>query len=581
MKILIVDDDTTNRMVLSAYLKKDGYTVVAAENGEQAIAIFQSEEPDLILMDVMMPIMDGYEATRKIKSLTSDKFIPIIFLTAMTDEKALSRCVEVGGDDFLTKPYNRIILKAKIDALERVSQLYNTVYQQKRVLLSHQAHEAKEQEVARKVFDSILNPGCLSADNIQLHLSPMSLFNGDVVLAAVKPTGGLHILFGDFTGHGLAASLGALPLSDVFYTMTAKGYSISDVVREINHKLKQQLPTGMFLAACLVEIDINNMILKYWNGAIPAAFLHKGDTVVELKSRNLPLGILGDSSFSDKLDIIEIHDQDRVVLSTDGILEAENSNGKMFGLARFEKCLHYDFKADHKTDLNTELKENDVGLFQHILDTLDDFTQEQEQTDDVTLGVITCDIEHIKQLVSQKGEYKKFVSTHWEFNLHFYYDAIKELDPVPLINQIMGEIQGHHIQQDKLSTVLTELFCNSLDHGLLQLDSSMKSTPEGFMQFYSDREMRLNELDSGSISISVSNEPNEAGGELTIVFEDSGNGFNVKEVEKSNELAVAENGVIKFSGRGLSLIKNYCQSVTYNDKGNRIKCVYSWLNLDA
>ena len=283
MKILIVDDDKTNRLVLSAYLKKDGHTIVAAENGTEAIEVFQAEEPALILMDVMMPVMDGYEATKKIKSMTTDKFIPIIFLTAMTDEKSLSRCVEVGGDDFLTKPYNRILLKAKIDALQRVSRLYNTVNEQKHKLIIHKENEKKEQEVARKVFDSILNPGCLSSENIQLHLSPMSLFNGDVVLAAVKPTGGLHILFGDFTGHGLAASLGALPVSDIFYSMTAKGYSINDVAREINRKLKLQLPTGMFLAACLVEIDTINNMLKYWNGAIPGAFLHKGYSVVVLK----------------------------------------------------------------------------------------------------------------------------------------------------------------------------------------------------------------------------------------------------------------------------------------------------------
>ncbi len=586
MKILIVDDDRANRLILSAYLKKDGYTVVAAENGLEAIGIFQSEGPDLILMDVMMPVMDGYEATRRIKMMTVDKFIPIIFLTAMTDEKALSQCVEVGGDDFLTKPYNRTILKAKIDALERVSQLYNTVFQQKRELISHYEHEAKEQEVARKVFDSILNPGCLSSDNIQLHLSPMSLFNGDVVLAAVKPTGGLHILFGDFTGHGLAASLGALPLSDVFYSMTAKGYSISDIVRESNHKLKQQLPTGMFLAACLVEIDTNNMVLKYWNGAIPGAFLHKGDSIVDLKSKNLPLGILGDSVFSDKVDIIEIHDRDRIILTTDGILEAENSDGKMFGLERFEACLHYDLKvASDNLTINSlpaddsPPSELDADLFQHILDTLDDFTLEQEQTDDVTLGVITCDINYINQLASQKGAYKKFVPTHWKFDLYFFYDSIKSIDPVPLVNQIMGEIQGHQIQQDHLSTVLTEMFCNSLDHGLLELDSSLKSTPEGFMQFYSDKESRLNGLESGSILISVSNAPNDTGGELTIVFEDSGKGFDVKKMQ--NEMSsVDKDTPIKFSGRGLSLINNYCQSVTYNDSGNRIECVYSWLNND-
>jgi len=571
MKILIVDDDTTNRLVLGAYLKKDGYTVIAAENGQEAVDMFQSEAPELILMDVMMPVMDGYEATKKIKSLSVEKFIPIIFLTAMTDEKALSQCVEVGGDDFLTKPYNRVILKAKIDALERVSQLYNTVFEQKRILVSHKEHEVKEREVARKVYDSILTPGCLSAENIQLHLSPLSLFNGDVVLAAVKPTGGLHILFGDFTGHGLAASLGALPLSDIFYSMTAKGYSINDVVREINHKLKLQLPMGMFLAACLVEIDINNNVLKYWNGAIPAAYLYKGNSVVELKSQHLPLGILEDKSFNDKVDIIEIHDYDQVVLSTDGILETKNGDGTMFGKERFVKCLDFDIEKNKET--------NASNIFEHILEALDDFSGSHEQTDDITLGVITCDTDYINQLSSQQGNYKKFASSNWKFDMHFHYDAIKSIDPVPLINQILGEIQGHQIQQNGLSTVLTELFCNSLDHGLLQLDSSIKATPEGFMQFYSDKEMLLKDLDTGFIKISISNTPTETGGDLTIVFQDSGQGFDTSMLEKLS-LQIPNDTPQNFSGRGLSLINNYCNSVTHNEAGNCITCTYSWSNPD-
>lgn len=397
----------------------------------------------------------------------------------------------------------------------------------------------------------------------------MSLFNGDVVLAAVKPTGGLHVLFGDFACHGLAASLGALPLSDVFYSMTAKGYSIHDVVREINRKLKHQLPTGMFLAACLVEIDTINNILKYWNGAIPAAWLHKGDSVVELKSRHLPLGILDDSSFSDKVDIIKINDNDKVILSTDGILEAENSSGEMFGVERFTNCLQVNMNNIDSADNDSE-----IDLFEHILDTLDNFIQGQEQSDDITLGVISCDMDYIKQLVSQRGSYKKIVPTHWEFELLFYYDCIKTIDPVPLINQIMGEIQGHQIQQDKLSTVLTELFCNALDHGLLELDSSIKSSPEGFMQFYTDKEELLNKLDSGSIKISVKNIPNNTGGELFIIFEDSGQGFDVSSLEKTE----TDKESPLFSGRGLSLIKNYCQSVSFNDAGNRIECIYSWSN---
>ncbi len=111
--------------------------MVSAVNGQEAIDVFQQEEPDLVLMDIMMPVMDGYEATQKIKVLSQEKFTPIIFLMAMTDEQALRRCVDVGGDDFLSKHYNQVIIKAKIDALERMSQLYNTVYKQKRELVAH------------------------------------------------------------------------------------------------------------------------------------------------------------------------------------------------------------------------------------------------------------------------------------------------------------------------------------------------------------------------------------------------------------------------------------------------------------
>ncbi len=565
MKILIVEDDKTNQLILSKHLHNEGHSIIIAENGLQAIELFQQQQPDLIFMDVVMPIMDGYEATKQIKSMMADQFIPIIFLTAMTDDDSLYQCVKAGGDDFLTKPYKRTLIKAKIDALERVSQLYKTVTEQKLELIIHRENEKKEQEVARKVFDSILNPGCLSAKNIQLHLSPMSLFNGDVVLAAVKPTGGLHILFGDFTGHGLAASLGALPLSDIFYSMTAKGYSINDVVREINRKLKLQLPIGMFLAACLVEVDTTNNILKYWNGAIPAAFLLKQNDLLEMKSQHLPLGILADSAFSDKVEIIKLNDKDKIILSTDGILEAENSQSEMFGAQRFYDCLQD----------NSQASEN---LFEHILTTLDKFTQEQAQTDDVTLGVINCDFHYINQLASQKGGYKRFVPSHWQFDLHFYYDAIKAIDPVPLINQLMGEIQGHQIQQDKLSMVLTELFCNALDHGLLKLDSDMKTTADGFMQFYADKELRLHELHEGFIHISVNNEPTDNGGKLTIVFEDSGQGFDVQQLPVPGE---QKDKPLKFSGRGIQLIKNFCHSVVYNEVGNRVQCVYSWSNLDS
>ena len=88
LKVLLVDDDRINRVLLNAILK-EGYEVLQASDGKEAAKIFR-EQPDLVLMDVMMPVMDGYEATRIIKAESADRFVPVIFLTAVTDEQALA-----------------------------------------------------------------------------------------------------------------------------------------------------------------------------------------------------------------------------------------------------------------------------------------------------------------------------------------------------------------------------------------------------------------------------------------------------------------------------------------------------------
>jgi len=117
--ILIVDDEPTNCLLLETILLEEGHSVSCAENGREAVKLFEQQRPDLILMDIMMPEMDGYEATRLIKALAGEQFVPVIFLTGITDEYQLARCVECGGDDFLTKPYSKVTLNAKIESLSR------------------------------------------------------------------------------------------------------------------------------------------------------------------------------------------------------------------------------------------------------------------------------------------------------------------------------------------------------------------------------------------------------------------------------------------------------------------------------
>ena len=118
MKVLAVDDNRTNLHILQVFLKKLGHQVILAENGAEAVERFEADAPDLILLDIMMPVMDGFEAARRIKSLTQDHWTPIIFLSALNRDENLVEGLEAGGDDYLTKPINFVVLEAKLRSMQ-------------------------------------------------------------------------------------------------------------------------------------------------------------------------------------------------------------------------------------------------------------------------------------------------------------------------------------------------------------------------------------------------------------------------------------------------------------------------------
>ncbi|MEN8199158.1 MAG: diguanylate cyclase [Thermodesulfobacteriota bacterium] len=120
MKILLVDDTATERMLMATYLKKMGHEVIVGENGEQAVSLYSECQPDLILLDVIMPVMDGHEAARRIRAL-DDEWIPIIFLSAKTEADDIVAGIQAGGDDYLTKPVDRTVLSAKMHAMQRIA----------------------------------------------------------------------------------------------------------------------------------------------------------------------------------------------------------------------------------------------------------------------------------------------------------------------------------------------------------------------------------------------------------------------------------------------------------------------------
>ncbi|RDH84528.1 MAG: diguanylate cyclase response regulator [endosymbiont of Galathealinum brachiosum] len=122
MKVLLVDDTKTERLIISSYLEKMGHSVVVAENGKQAVSLYHSEKPDLVLMDVIMPEMDGHEAARQMRH-DENLWVPIIFLSGRVEPDDIFAGIEAGGDDYLTKPVDFRILEAKMISMTRIAKM--------------------------------------------------------------------------------------------------------------------------------------------------------------------------------------------------------------------------------------------------------------------------------------------------------------------------------------------------------------------------------------------------------------------------------------------------------------------------
>lgn len=572
MHILVADDNHTDLVILQTILRKEGHEVITASDGAKAVRAFEECSPDIVLLDALMPVMDGYEAARRIKKLSSERdvFTPIIFLTSLKDAPALAGCLQAGGDDFLSKPYNKMILQAKLRAFERVRQMHSTINDQREALKQNHESMLREQDVAKRVFDNVAPSGCLDMDVIRHVLSPCSVFNGDMLLVAEKPSGGMHIMMGDFTGHGLQAAIGALPASEVFYGMTRKGFAIQDILIEINKRLKKILPTGLFCCAIFADIDHRNKTVTTWAGGTPDGYIFRQGTgiVYTIESHNLPLGILGSERFDASTRIFSYEEGDIIYMFSDGIVEAENSEQEMFGHKRVEALMDK-FKEEK-------------GVFERLFDALNEFTGVEAQGDDITLVEVEC------RPSSEGGTYEKDSDLEtrsgpleWSFAYTLRPGSIKQFDPLPLLLHILMECPGLQPHRGRLYTILAELYSNALEHGVLGLDSEWKSDNVGFNEYYTQRKSRLEALENAEITFRLRHDPTPDGGLLTLHVEDSGDGFDYS--DKMAQLCKAlgddeDDSSSRYSGRGMGVIGQLVKSMEYQGRGNIVKVEYEWFH---
>lgn len=560
MKILIADDNPTNRAVLSALVVQMGHQPILAEDGRQAVELFEAELPDLVLMDVMMPVEDGLKATTRIKSLSIGRFTPVVIITALDGDDDLIKGMEAGADDYFTKPIKVQVVKAKVRAIEHSIDIQRQVESKTQELEKYYFEAENEKRITSHIMQRMTESSKLNDPAMEYWLEPTEHCSGDLIAAARTPGGVLHLLLADGTGHGLSAALDVMPLPHIFYAMTAIAHPIGSIAAEMNIKIKALLPTDHFIAATLVAINPIDQYVEIWNGGNPPTWIidEAGNIQHAAESRHLPLGILDSDAFDISTEVVRYESGVQVLLFSDGIVDASNQNHQPLGIESLSAIC----STSAKNERMTRIKH---AVSMHL--------QGQRSHDDISLVLVNTDrmrkmadiIPHHSSPVVQS------TSSGWKLSLRLGASELRILDPLPFIMDLLRKMQISDSHLSSLFLIISELFTNALDHGLLELDSRLKELPDGFDLYLNERGLRLSQLKEGALlDLDFENIPLQNTRVLKMRIKDSGAGFNYQE-----KLQQSEQGLVSH-GRGIALVRQIAQHIEYIGSGNEVVVTYAF-----
>ena len=568
LKILIADDSPINAKLLEAIVRKLGHQAVLARDGLEAVERFFLDSPDLVFMDIMMPGMDGLSAVREIRARPTSKWVPIIFYSALDRMEDIVHGLESGGDDYVVKPATIPLLRAKINGYARLLGMQQEISNYSEELKNWRAVAEEQTRLGAHVMSRLTDAEGLRDTMLQYFNIPAETFSGDLLCAARAPGDVMTVMLADASGHGLPAALTAMPLTQAFYSMTAKGFPLASIAEELNRKLKAILPSDRFVAATLAAVDVRNQTVEVWNGGNPDALFINGEGEVACKwtSQHPPLGILPDKLFSGLTETMEFHEPGDLVLCSDGLVEAETPAGEWLALAGVARLLGGAGQG--------------MGRFERLLQGVRDHLQAPSGRDDISCMVLNVPIERRRQIrLASPGVVNRTSVDDWRLDIAYSAHELRYIDVVPAVLGFIAQVNMLQSHQGALFLIVSELFNNALDHGLLGLDSSIKDKAGGFETYLQQRAERLAVLACGHISLAFQIHQEDTQAVLDITIQDSGAGFDYAKVAANEQ--VMDKDEVHAYGRGITLVRSLCAQLVYSGTGNKVWARYVLGNLDT
>ena len=446
-------------------------------------------------------------------------------------------------------------------SLDRVVQLQQQFLEKILALEEHRDRLDEEQRIGSYIMAHITNVHGALDPLIRHLIRPAEHLSGDMLLAARTPDDELHILLADAVGHGLVAAVNVLPLSQAFYEMSEKGFRIAEIAQELNLKIHQLMPVDRFVATTLISVNMRNRVVEVWNGGNPAPLLvgKNGEILHEWKSDNLPLGILPGESFSGKTEAFQYDENCQLCLFSDGLPEAESPQGEQFGKERIGQLLQ------------NSVPEN---RFDTLMKGLDMHLAGKSAHDDISLAVINVQTSQRAEAVAPVHASSQAAATgggKWKIEIRLGAAELKYLNIVPMLTGIIEKIHVANKFAAPIFMILSELFNNALDHGILKLNSGIKHGVDGFDKFLQMREERLQALGNGGIYLEIEKVVIEGKYGVRIRVADSGDGFDYAALLENAESRIKQSDQ---HGRGIKLVESMAYKLEFAGNGNDVTAYY-------
>ncbi len=343
--LLVVDDDRMNRDMLTQRLERQGYTISVAENGRQALELVKSKDFDLILLDILMPEMNGYQVLEHLKEDKAARHIPVIMVSALDEIDSVVQCIEIGAEDYLAKPFDPILLRARIGASLEKKRLRDQEQLYYHALLESQKRLAAELLEAASYVKSLLPPPLTGEIRTEWRFIPSTQLGGDSFGYHWLDEEHFVMYLLDVCGHGVGAALLSVSVMNVLRAQSLPSTDFRDpsgVLNGLNEAFQMENQNNMYFTIWYGVYNKTKRQIVYSSGGHPPAILLTGPTaekarVEHLRVPGLVVGSMPKVSYRSAACNLETFT--KLYIFSDGAYEITQANGLMLKFDEFVKAL--------------------------------------------------------------------------------------------------------------------------------------------------------------------------------------------------------------------------------------------------